>query len=304
VLAGLAATAVAGPAAAEESATLEEVAVEGLGKLGAAAVEPPFDAEGLERRLAAKGMKAGSPVFIRIFKEEAELELWVDVGGRFELFATYPICNWSGTLGPKLTEGDGQSPEGLYSIGARQLHYSARWRRALDLGFPNTFDRSARRTGSDVLLHGGCTSTGCFAMTDRVMAEIFSLSQAALAGDKGRIEVHAFPFRMTPDNLAAHELDESYGFWADLKEAYDLFERTRVPPAVGVCNNRYAVGEAAVAGAGCVENVATVSAPVRRGRFARSRARGSALKAYAAARKARMAAKQRQAAASQRKVSK
>src|SRR5262249_13727700 len=153
-----------------------------VGKLGAPSLTPDSSAaEDLERRLAARGMKIGSPMMIRIFKSEAELELWMEVGGRFELFTTYPICNWSGTLGPKLAEGDMQSPEGLYVIGSRQLRRSVRWRRSLDLGFPNTFDRSFRRTGSDVLLHGGCTSTGCYAMTDQVIEEIFQLSQAALS---------------------------------------------------------------------------------------------------------------------------
>jgi murein L,D-transpeptidase YafK len=282
-----------------------------LGKQGVARVPLDAAAEGeLERRLADKGMKVGGPILIRIFKSEGLLELWVEASGRFELFATYPICNWSGSLGPKLTEGDKQSPEGLYSVGARQLHYSVRWRRALDLGFPNTYDRASKRTGSDVLVHGGCTSTGCFAMTDAAMEEIFWLSEAALSQGQKRIQVHAFPFRMTADNLAAHAGSEWDGFWANLKEAYDLFERTRTAPTVSVCNNRYVVSETATLPPGCTENIATAdTGRWRRWRAARSHRTRSALRAYATARRARLAAKarhQRQAlqASGQRKLPK
>jgi murein L,D-transpeptidase YafK len=263
------------------------------------------DPQGLERKLAAVGFALGRPILIRIFKSEAQLEVWMDAGTQFKLFAIYPVCNWSGALGPKLTEGDRQSPEGLYSIGPRQLRRIGRWPRSLDLGYPNTLDRALGRTGSYVLVHGGCTSTGCFAMTDPAMAEIFTLSEAALARGQKRIEVHVFPFRMTPETLAAHAGSEWSAFWSNLKEAYDLFERTRVPPAVRICHKRYVVGEIAAGDDGnCVANVSA-------GRFAGMRWR-SALRpprsrrvergrnvrqAYAAARVARRAAiaKQRQA---------
>jgi murein L,D-transpeptidase YafK len=294
VLLGL--TVTAWPAVADERAAPEE-AVQTLGKLGVAhvALDAAAVAE-LEGRLAARGMRAGSPILIRVFKSEAELEVWIEVGGRLELFATYPICNWSGALGPKLAEGDKQSPEGLYAIGTRQLHYSARWRRALDIGFPNTFDRALKRTGSDLLVHGGCTSTGCYAMTDAAMEEIFWLSEAALSDGQKRIQLHAFPFRMTTENLATHADSEWGGFWANLKEAYDLFERTRVQPSVSVCDGRYVVGEAVATDAGCETNLSAAEM-ARPRRVARGRGGRSAIRAYAAARRARVAAraKQRQA---------
>jgi len=289
------------------------------GKAGADHVPPQaFDAEELRRRLAARGMTIGNPIMIRIFKQESELEVWMNAGTRFELFATYPICNWSGTLGPKLAEGDKQSPEGLYSIGPRQLRRTGRWRRSLDIGFPNSFDRALGRTGSYVLVHGGCTSTGCYAMTDPVMEEIFKLSEAALAQGQKRIQVHAFPFRMTPEKLAANGDSEWNGFWSNLKEAYDLFERTRVPPAVSVCNNRYAVGEKPRSEDGtCATRLSAASDGSTRQKSARRlrqphpardvrrfahtqrahRAAGrNTRQAYAAARVARMAARQRHAA--------
>ena len=196
-----------------------------------------------DRRLAEKGLTAGSPMFIRIFKAEFELELWLRKGDRFELFATYPICYWSGTLGPKLHEGDKQAPEGFYAVGPNQIHRRGRWPRSLNIGYPNALDRAHARTGSLILVHGGCTSTGCFAMTNPVMAEIYTLAEQALQHGQDRIPIHVFPFRMTEANLAtrtpAH--GEWRDFWLTLKAGYDLFESTRVPPKVGICNKQYAV---------------------------------------------------------------
>lgn len=192
-------------------------------------------------RLAAQGLKPGAHMFIRIFKSESELELWMLKGGRYELFATYPICHWAGTIGPKLREGDKQNPEGFYSVGYRQLHRIGRWPRSLNLGYPNTFDRAWGRTGSYILVHGGCSSAGCFAMTNAVMAEIFALSEQALRAGQGRIDVHVFPFRMTEENLALHTKSPWLDFWRSLKEGYDAFEQTRLPPRVGICDRRYVI---------------------------------------------------------------
>jgi murein L,D-transpeptidase YafK len=203
----------------------------------------PYSAASRDRRLAEKGMTAGSPMMIRIFKQESELELWMETQGRFELFATYPICFWSGRLGPKLREGDRQAPEGFYSVGLDQLYEKGRRPRSFDIGFPNAFDQAFARTGSYILVHGGCSSTGCFAMTDPVMNEIYALSEQALRQGQDRIEVHTFPFRMTDANLAAQTESPWHPFWLNLKEAYDAFERTRVPPRVSVCDRRYIVGE-------------------------------------------------------------
>ena len=208
----------------------------------------PFSVADRDRRLSEKGMTAGSQVMIRIFKIESELELWLQKDGRFELFATYPICFWSGKLGPKQREGDRQAPEGLYSVGAEQLHLKGRQPRSLDLGFPNALDRAHARTGSYILVHGGCKSIGCYAMTNPAMEEIFALSEQALREGQERIQVHAFPFRMTEDNLKAFTEQPWYGFWLNLKEAYDMFERSRIPPRVGVCEKKYLVSEGAVPG--------------------------------------------------------
>jgi murein L,D-transpeptidase YafK len=211
--------------------------------LSADQVGPTFTVADRQRRLEEKGMTAGSAVMIRIFKAESELELWLQKEDRFELFAIYPICFWSGRLGPKLREGDRQAPEGFYTVTTRHLHRRGRHPRSLDLGYPNTLDRAYARTGSYILLHGGCRSIGCYAMTNPVMEEIYALSEQALFRGQDSIQVHVFPFRMTDDNMRAFADHQWQGFWGSLKGAHDVFERTRVPPRIGVCDKKYVVSE-------------------------------------------------------------
>ncbi len=198
-----------------------------------------------DERLAAKGLTRGSEVFIRIFKAESELELWLRKGDRFVLLDVYPICHWSGTLGPKVLEGDKQNPEGFYRISSRQLHLIGRWPRSLNLGFPNSYDRALGRTGSYILLHGGCSSVGCFAMTNEVMTEIYGLTEKALRSGQDEVSIHIFPFRMTEANLERNAASPWIDFWRNLKEGYDAFQTAQVPPEVGVCNRKYVVHEMA-----------------------------------------------------------
>lgn len=197
------------------------------------------DLQSYQARLMRKGVKEGAPLFIRIFKQESELELWLHDGKRFVLFATYPMCYWSGSLGPKLKEGDGQSPEGFYTVAKPQLNPNSRWHRSFNLGFPNAFDRARGRTGSYLMVHGGCASIGCYAMTDPVVGEIWRLVTAALDNGQQRFSVHAFPFRMTARNMDWYADRQWSAYWRDLKKGHDLFEQTSVPPRISVCNRRY-----------------------------------------------------------------
>jgi murein L,D-transpeptidase YafK len=199
------------------------------------------DLAALDARLAQHGVTLGSPAFIRIFKLESKLELWLEKGGHFELFATYPICLWSGRLGPKLAEGDLQAPEGFYTVTKEQLNPNSRWHRAFNLGFPNAFDAGLGRTGSLIMIHGGCASIGCFAMTNPVIDELWRIVTAALDQGEPAVPVHVFPFRMTDANLGARQKEPASAFWQDLKAGYDRFEQDRIPPVVSVCRGRYAV---------------------------------------------------------------
>jgi murein L,D-transpeptidase YafK len=197
------------------------------------------DLDHLDQRLAAHGVKLGAPVYIRIFKLESELELWVEKDGRFVKIATYPICLWSGRLGPKLREGDRQAPEGFYTVDAAQLNPNSVMYRSFSLGYPNVYDQAYGRTGSFLMVHGGCASVGCYAVTHPVVDEIWRLVTAALDQGQPRFAVHAFPFRMTDRNVALHRGSPWEGFWSELKTGYDLFEQNHIPPMVSVCKGHY-----------------------------------------------------------------
>jgi murein L,D-transpeptidase YafK len=207
----------------------------------------PADLAAVRRRLApvltadlaVKGLSLGAPIFIRIFKEPGELEVWVRSGARFDMFRTYPICNFSGGLGPKLREGDGQSPEGFYFVTPDRMNPASSYHLSFNLGFPNAYDRAHGRTGSFLMVHGDCVSVGCYAMTDSGIEEIYLMAESALAGGQPFFRVHAFPFRLTDANLARHAGSPWSGFWQNLREGYDIFERERVPPEVAVKDGDY-----------------------------------------------------------------
>ncbi len=192
--------------------------------------------------LGKKGMDTGTPMFVRIFKEEFELEVWKQRSdGRYYHFKTYPICNWSGELGPKIRQGDKQAPEGFYQVSRDQMNPNSQFHLAFNLGFPNAFDKAHRRTGDFLMVHGKCRSAGCYAMTDALIEEIYALAREAYIGGQELIHVHAFPFRMTDANIARHAKHQAAPFWQTLKEGYDYFETTRQTPAVAVCARKYVV---------------------------------------------------------------
>ena len=188
-----------------------------------------------------KGMEQRSPILIRIFKEEAALEVWkLQKGsGRYALLKEYEVCAWSGVLGPKKKEGDRQAPEGFYTIRPAQMNPDSNYYLAFNMGYPNEFDRSLGRTGSELMVHGACSSRGCYSMTDENIQEIYTLGRLAFQGGQREFQVHAFPFRMTPQNLARHRNDPNMPFWLMLKEGYDHFETIGQPPKVDVCEHRY-----------------------------------------------------------------
>jgi murein L,D-transpeptidase YafK len=192
--------------------------------------------------LGKRGMDAQAPIFIRVFKEESELELWkLRDDGRYYHFKTYPICNWSGELGPKLQTGDRQAPEGFYTITREQMNPDSNYHLAMNLGYPNAFDKSQRRTGQFLMIHGKCKSAGCYAMTDALIEEIYAVARESFLGGHDSFPVHAFPFRMTRENMVRYAGHEAFPFWRTLKEGYDYFELTHQLPTVAVCERRYVV---------------------------------------------------------------
>lgn len=182
----------------------------------------------------------GAPVYIRIFKEEKELELWVQRGGAFKLFKKYSIANFSGTIGPKRQEGDRQAPEGFYEVTPTNLNPRSNYHLAFNIGYPNQFDQVHKATGGKIMVHGKQESVGCFAMTDPIIEEIYTIVDQSLVTGQPSVPVHIFPFRMTPGNLAQRAGSPHMSFWRNLLRGYTLFELTQWPPAVQVIDNAYA----------------------------------------------------------------
>src|SRR4051812_36671206 len=194
----------------------------------------------MRAELGQKNMPIESPMLVRLFKQEAELEVWKqDAAGRFELLKTYPICRWSGELGPKVREGDQQAPEGFYPITPAQMNPNSQFYLSFNMGYPNAYDKAWGRTGSQLMVHGDCSSRGCYAMTDDQISEIYALARESFFGGQRAFQVQAYPFRMTPTNFAKHRNNPNIPFWRMLKEGSDQFELTRQEPAVEVCEKRY-----------------------------------------------------------------
>ena len=191
--------------------------------------------------MANKGTDAHEPVLIRTYKKEAEFEIWKrrKADGKYTLLKTYPMCRWSGQLGPKVREGDRQVPEGFYAISPGQMNPNSNYYLSFNVGYPNAYDRALGRTGGMIMVHGDCSSAGCFSMTDNQIAEIYAIAREGFGGGQREIQLQSYPFRMTAENLAKHRLDPNMAFWKQLKEGSDHFEVTKLEPKVNVCGRRY-----------------------------------------------------------------
>lgn len=217
-------------AAAGCNASLEEIAPKSERALSSKMTE----------LVVAKGMQKTSPIMLRVFKEENVLEVWKQKSnGRYDLVTSYNICKWSGKLGPKFTEGDRQAPEGFYSVTPAQMNPNSNYYLAFNTGYPNAYDRAHGRTGSHLMVHGACSSSGCYSLTDAQIQEVYAFARDAFAGGQQAFQFQAFPFRMTAANMARYKDDPNFEFWKMLKEGYDHFEITKVPPKVDVCEKRY-----------------------------------------------------------------
>ncbi|CAA9314130.1 MAG: probable exported protein STY0357, partial [uncultured Microvirga sp.] len=204
--------------------------------------------------MSKKGLSKSDPILIRSYKKESELEVWKrGSDGQYAHLKTYPICRWSGQLGPKVREGDRQAPEGFYNINPAQMNPNSSFYLSFDTGYPNAYDRSHGRTGSHLMVHGSCSSRGCFAMTDEAIAEVFAIGREAFSGGQRNFQFQSYPFRMTAENLAKHRADPHIAFWKNLKEGSDLFEVAKDEPRVSVAGGRYVFeapgGDPDVAGA-------------------------------------------------------
>ncbi|HEV7439487.1 MAG TPA: murein L,D-transpeptidase family protein [Methylobacterium sp.] len=204
-----------------------------------AKAEAPIPAATLAA-MASKGVTAQSPVLFRAYKRESEIEVWKkNPAGRFVLVKSFPICRWSGQLGPKRKNGDRQTPEGFYTVPKRQMNPNSRYYLSFDVGYPNAYDRAHGGTGSAVMVHGVCSSMGCFAMTDQSVGEIYAIARDALNAGQAAFQFQSYPFRMTAANMARQRTDPNIAFWRQLKEGSDRFEATGDELQVGVEGGRY-----------------------------------------------------------------
>ncbi|CAJ0877049.1 hypothetical protein AMST5_02843 [freshwater sediment metagenome] len=186
------------------------------------------------------GTSKDAPMLIRAYKKEAEFEVWkMGSDGKYVHLKTYPMCRWSGQLGPKTREGDRQVPEGFYSISPAQMNPNSSYYLSFNVGYPNQLDRALGHSGGTIMVHGACSSAGCFSMTDAQIAEIYAIARSAFNGGQTAIQMQSYPFRMTAENLAKHRLDPNIDFWKNLKEGNDHFEVTKEEPQVAFCGRRY-----------------------------------------------------------------
>lgn len=192
------------------------------------------------REIRSKGFNQEDAVLVRIFKEESELEVWKKkASGEYALFKTYPICRWSGKLGPKTKTGDRQAPEGFYQVNMGRLNPKSQYYLSFNLGYPNRLESALGYTGEALMVHGACSSSGCFAMTDPQVAELYAMVLKAMKSGQRSFQVQAFPFRMTSANMRKHAGDPNTSFWRNLKLGFDAFERTRREVSVSVCEGKY-----------------------------------------------------------------
>ena len=197
----------------------------------------------LVRQMKSMGMAETSPILIRLYKESSTLEIWKQKNdGRYAFVKSYPICKYSGKLGPKFVEGDRQAPEGFYTVRPHQMNPDSQYYLSFNIGYPNAFDRAHGRSGQHLMVHGDCSSSGCYAMTDEYVGEIYAFARDAFRGGQREFQIQAFPFKMTESNMARYAADTNIDFWRQLKEGSDFFELTGQPPAVGVCKGRYVFG--------------------------------------------------------------
>jgi murein L,D-transpeptidase YafK len=199
----------------------------------------PLSSE-LVQKIKAIDSTLGAPMMMRIIKQESVMEVWKQTSsGKYALLTTFKICAYSGGYGPKVIEGDRQAPEGFYDITPALMNPNSNYYLAFNTGFPNKYDKSYGRTGANLMVHGDCSSSGCYAMTDKEIAQIFALVRESFKGGSKSVQLEIFPFRMTPENLAKQNGNPNMAFWQNIKQGYDSFELTKTPPSWDVCNRRY-----------------------------------------------------------------
>lgn len=189
-------------------------------------------------------------VYLRAFKLEGELELWAEPAGDKKTGAherirvrVFPICATSGELGPKARAGDGQVPEGFYTID--RFNPRSSYHLSLGLDYPNALDKvraDGGAPGGDIFIHGNCVTIGCIPIEDEPIERLYVVAVLARDGGQKKLPVHVFPFRFDSargQSITATATSELKAFWASLRVGYDAFEKTRLPPKVKATKKGY-----------------------------------------------------------------
>jgi murein L,D-transpeptidase YafK len=195
----------------------------------------------LQKEMKERGMKHNSPVYIRLFKEESMLQLWIKSRKQYQLFKSYDICFFTGGLGTKTREGDGKSPEGFYTIKPSQLNPVSNYYLAINVGYPNKLEMMKGYTGNAIMIHGHCASIGCYAMTDPYIEEIYTLVYKAFASGQQQVNVDIYPFIMDRAHMEKYSSNPNIAFWKTMKPGYDWFEKYLVPATVDIKGKEYSV---------------------------------------------------------------
>jgi len=198
----------------------------------------------LARDMADAGFALGDRLYIQLTKYPAELTVYVETdGGTYAPFRTWPICTYSGGLGPKRKQGDGKSPEGFYAVRPGAMNPASSYHLSFNLGYPNRYDRAQGYTGDYLMVHGRCVSIGCYAMTDDVIEQIWTLMDAAYQAGQSSVPVHIFPFRMTPEAMQIASGHPESAFWNQLAPAWQAFEESGKVPGVTVRGGKYVLSD-------------------------------------------------------------
>jgi len=196
----------------------------------------------LQKELSEQGFDKNYRLYIRVFKQLDQLEIWAKKGNKYEIFKRYNVCYYSGGLGTKMSKGDGKSPEGFYNIGAKQLNPVSNYHLSINIGYPNKLEKLKGCTGDAIMIHGSCASIGCYAMTNPTIEEIYTLVYKALEAGQQNISLAIFPFRMDDSHMKNFTTSPYYSFWKTMQPGYELFEKNHTPPTVSVGNKQYVFG--------------------------------------------------------------
>ena len=190
----------------------------------------------IESRLKAIQIDTLKSVYLRAFKMDRELEVWVSDGKIWKLFAVYPFCANSGIPGRKRIQGDRQIPEGCYKI--TEFNLWSNYHLSMRINYPNEADwfwADTSKPGGDIFIHGGCVTIGCIPITDKYIEELWTICKKT----NEEIPVHIFSTRFDKQaNLRKLYTfvytKEDFLFQEEMKKVFFYFQKWRRIPDIKI----------------------------------------------------------------------